>query len=283
MFCRFSVYCQIMDAVRRRLKIFLGLFLAITAMGTLGFMVLEDLPFVKAFYYNIVTMSTVGFGDIHPTSDASRLFTLLLIVLGGGTFLGAIANATEMFLLKRETENRMRKVNMVLGIFFGDVGYELLEFFSRFDKNIEETKNALMVKTTWKDANFLSAQKALKKHDFRPDIHGVDLEVLLAFLKESRKTLVSLLENPVLVEREVFSETLLAVFHLAEELSSRDGLKNLPDSDLKHLAGDIGRAYGLLVGQWLEYLQHLEGHYPYLYSLAVRKNPFDPDATPIVH
>ena len=283
MFYRFSVYCQIMKAVRRRLKIFLGLFAAITALGTLGFMALEDLPLVKAFYYNIVTMSTVGYGDIHPTSDASRLFTLLIIVLGGGTFLGAIANATELFLLKRETENRMRKVNMVLGIFFGDVGYELLALFSRFDKNIEETRAALLVKTTWKESNFLSAQKGLKKHDFRPDIHQVDFKTLFDFLKENRNTLVSLLQNPVLVEREGFSETLLAVFHLAEELNSRDDLKELPDSDLKHLAGDIGRAYGLLVGQWLKYLQHLKTHYPYLYSLAVRKNPFDPDATPIVH
>jgi len=272
-----------MKAVRRRLKIFLGLFAAITAMGTFGFMVLEDLPLVQAFYYNIVTMSTVGYGDIHPTSDASRLFALLIIVLGGGTFLGAIANATELFLLKRETENRMRKVNMVLGIFFGDVGYELLALFSRFDKNIEETRNALMVKTTWKESNFLSAQKELKKHDFRPDIHQVDFETLFDFLKENRNTLVSLLQNPVLVEREGFSETLLAVFHLAEELNSRDDLKELPDSDLKHLAGDIGRSYGLLVGQWLKYLQHLKTHYPYLYSLAVRTNPFDPDATPIVH
>jgi len=283
MFYRFSVYCQIMKAVRRRLKIFLGLFAAITALGTLGFMALEDLPLVKAFYYNIVTMSTVGYGDIHPTSDASRLFTLLIIVLGGGTFLGAIANATELFLLKRETENRMRKVNMVLGIFFGDVGYELLALFSRFDKNIEETRAALLVKTTWKESNFLSAQKGLKKHDFRPDIHQVDFKTLFDFLKENRNTLVSLLQNPVLVEREGFSETLLAVFHLAEELNSRDDLKELPDSDLKHLAGDIGRAYGLLVGQWLKYLQHLKTHYPYLYSLAVRTNPFDPDATPIVH
>jgi hypothetical protein len=272
-----------MEDVRRRLKIFLGLFGAITAMGTLGFMALEDLPLVKAFYYNIVTMSTVGFGDIHPTSDASRLFTLLIIVLGGGTFLGAIANATELFLLKRETQNRMRKDNMVLGIFFGDVGYDLLALFSRSDNNIEETKAALLVKTTWKESDFLSAQKALKKHDFRPDIHRIDLEMLLDFLKGNRKTLVSLLENPVLVEREGFSETLLAVFHLAEELASRDGLKNLPDSDLKHLAGDIGRSYGLLVDQWLEYLLHLKTHYPYLFSLAVRKNPFDPDATPIVH
>ena len=283
MFRRCSVYYEIMEVVRRRLKIFLGLFVVITAMGTLGFMVLEDVPLVKAFYYNIVTISTVGYGDIHPTSDASRLFALLIIVLGVGTFLGAIANATEMFLLKRETENRMRKVNMILGIFFGDVGYELLARFSRFDKNIEETRAALLVKITWKESNFFSAQKELKKYDFRPDIHRVDLETLFDFLKENRKTLVSLLENPVLVEREGFSETLLAVFHLAEELASRDGLKNLPDSDLKHLAGAISRAYRLLVSQWLVYLQHLKTHYPYLYSLAVRKNPFDPDATPIVH
>jgi len=75
-----------MEDVRRRLKIFLGLFVAITAMGTLGFMALEGLPLIKAFYYNIVTMSTVGYGDIHPTSDASRLFALLIIVLGAERF-----------------------------------------------------------------------------------------------------------------------------------------------------------------------------------------------------
>lgn len=106
-----------MKAVRRRLQIALILFLVVTATGTFGFMALEDLSFAEALYYNIVTMSTVGYGDIHPTRQASRMLAILLIVMGGATFLGVIANTTEMLLLKREAQSRMRKVNMVLGFF----------------------------------------------------------------------------------------------------------------------------------------------------------------------
>jgi hypothetical protein len=48
-----------MRAVRRRLQIFLALFLVVMASGTFGFMTLENLSFSEALYYNIVTMSTV--------------------------------------------------------------------------------------------------------------------------------------------------------------------------------------------------------------------------------
>jgi hypothetical protein len=67
-----------------------------------------------------------------------------------------------------------------------------------------------------------------------------------------RDFLVRLLENPILLEHESFTELLRAVFHLTEELAAREDLGNLPDSDYKHLAGDIKRAYVLLVHQWLD-------------------------------
>jgi len=102
------------------------------------------------------------------------------------------------------------------------------------------------------------------------------------FLNSRRDFLVGLLENPVLIEHENFSEVLIAVFHLLDELSSRDKLNDLPDSDIQHLAGDIDRVYKKLVEQWLFYLRHLRGQYPYLFSLAIRKNPFDPQANTIV-
>ena len=101
-------------------------------------------------------------------------------------------------------------------------------------------------------------------------------------VKRLRGFLVSLLENPVLVEQEGFREALLAVFHLADELSCRGQVANLPRSDISHLAGDINRAYQKLVEQWLVYLSHLKNQYPYLFSLAVRRNPFDPEASPVV-
>ena len=68
----------------RRLKIFLILFVLLTLLGTLGFMKLLDLSFAEAIYYNIVTMSTVGYGDIHPKTPQGQLFAVFLIMMGGG-------------------------------------------------------------------------------------------------------------------------------------------------------------------------------------------------------
>ncbi len=271
-----------MQAVFRRLQVFLAIFLVITAVGTAGFMKLEDLSFLEAFYYNIVTMSTVGYGDIHPFTPAGRVLAIFLIVMGGATFLGVIANATEMLLIRRETQNRMRKVNMVLGVFFSEVGYRLLHLFAGYDKGIEEARAHLLVGANWSNEEFAAARRALKGIPLRVDGELVDQQGLSEFLAGKRGLLVGLLENPVLIEHEGFSEALLAVFHLTDELGCREGIDYLPGSDLEHLVGDMNRAYKRLVEQWIVYLGHLRTQYPYLYSLAVRKNPFDPKATPVV-
>jgi hypothetical protein len=71
---------------------------------------------------------------------------------------------------------------------------------------------------------------------------------------------------------------LWSVFHLADELAHRPSVAGLPDADLRHLENDIRRAYDWLVREWLRHMQHLKATYPYLFSLAVRTNPFNPDA-----
>jgi len=271
-----------MRAVQRRLQLFLALFVVVTVAGTIGFMILEDLSLPEALYYNIVTMSTVGYGDIHPTSNTSRLFAVLLIMMGAGTFIGVIANATEMVLLKREEQHRLRKINMVRGIFFNEVGYELLSLLASYDRDIEQTKDQFLVEPDWSDRRFSSVQKVLKRHAFDVDTDRVDIVALFDLLGDKQRFFARLLENPVLIEHEEFTEVLLAAFHLTDELASRDGLTDLPRSDIDHLVGDINRVYGLLIEQWFMYLRHVKGQYPYLYSLAVRKNPFDEDATPVV-
>ena len=107
-------------------------------------------------------------------------------------------------------------------------------------------------------------------------------QVLDRFYLVLEKHLLRLLENPNLLEHESFTELLRAVFHLAEELSYRNDFSKLPDTDYNHLAGDIKRSYTLLVRQWLDYMKYLNNNYPYLCSLAMRTNPFDQDASPIV-
>lgn len=75
---------------------------------------------------------------------------------------------------------------------------------------------------------------------------------------------------------------LRAIFHLAEEMVTRSGLAELPASDYRHLDGDLNRAFGLLIHQWVDYMNYLRRNYPYLFHLAMRLNPFDPEASIVV-
>ena len=97
-----------------------------------------------------------------------------------------------------------------------------------------------------------------------------------------RDFLLRLLENPNLLEHDSFTDLLWAVFHLTEELSHRVDVKQLPEADYEHLSGDIERAYRLIISEWLDYMKHLKSNYPYLFSLSIRTNPFDQDASPEV-
>jgi voltage-gated potassium channel len=67
--------------------------LAVLAIGTLGFMLIEGWGFLDALYMSVTTMATVGFGEIHPLSQTGRAFTIALIILGVG---GALYLLTTM-------------------------------------------------------------------------------------------------------------------------------------------------------------------------------------------
>jgi len=242
---------------------------------------LENLSLIDAFYYNIVTMSTVGYGDIHPTQISTRLLAVFIIVLGGGTFIGFVANATEMLLMQRDMKSRLKKQNIVLGIFFSEMGNHLLSLFAQTNTSDNISSELSLIDLSHSEKTLTSTAKKIKKESFNTVVTGPYLDELNMHLKENRSLILGLLENPALFEQERFTEMLLAVAHLNEELQSRPDLHKINEVDQNHLCGDINRAYVLLVEEWLRYLIHLKKHYPYLFSLAARKNPFNPEASVI--
>ena len=68
-----------------------GLSLLALAVGTVVYRILEDWSWVDSFYFSAVALTTVGFGDLSPTTDASKLFTVFYI-FSGISLIGALLN-----------------------------------------------------------------------------------------------------------------------------------------------------------------------------------------------
>jgi voltage-gated potassium channel len=270
------------DPLRFRLTVNLMIFFAVLTSGTLVFTYLENRSLIDAFYYVIVTIATVGYGDVHPVTTAGKVFAILLIITGVGTFLGVIANGTEIMLSRREKLARMKKLNMVIGVFFSEVGTNLISLFVDLDPNAEGIRKGLDITEKWTHQDFRNVSEHLKKFQYDIEIPKSKLGFLKEFLLRQRDFLVRLLENPSLLEHESFTDLLRAVFHLTEELAYREDPNQLPESDQKHIKGDMIRVYDSLVREWIAYMEHLKVNYPYLFSLAMRTNPFNRQASPIV-
>ena len=83
--------------------ILLAMFLV--GLGTAGYMVIEDWNVLDSLYMTVITLSTIGYGEVNPISQTGRIFTLVLIVMGVGFFLYVIGNVVQFLV-----EGRIRLI-----------------------------------------------------------------------------------------------------------------------------------------------------------------------------
>lgn len=227
----------------------------------------------------VVLSAIVYFTHFLIFGDAHHIFIYLL---GDIAFVPVevllVTFIIHRVLIEREKKAMLKKLNMIIGSFFSEVGIELLSIFSRCDTNAKNIVRHLIVKNNWSSREFLIAGKHLSTYECCITGENQSLTDLKKFLADRRIFLLSLLTNPNLLEHETFTELLWAVFHLTEELAHRKKIEDISEKDREHISSDIKRAYGLLITEWLDYMKHLKTDYPYLFSFALRTNPFDPDA-----
>jgi len=82
-------------SLRQRLEILVVAVATLVALGVAGYRLLEGYTWTEALYMTLITLSTVGFGEVRPLSLAGRWFTMGLIVLGVGTGAYAFSALTE--------------------------------------------------------------------------------------------------------------------------------------------------------------------------------------------
>ena len=98
-----------MPLITKRLLIVVSLIIFLTLCGTMGYMTIEEWDFLESLYMTAISLTTVGFMEVHPLSSEGRVFTIVLITLGVGLFfyaIGVLAEAVVEGQIKGIVERR---------------------------------------------------------------------------------------------------------------------------------------------------------------------------------
>ncbi|MEL7530093.1 MAG: potassium channel family protein [Bacteroidota bacterium] len=101
--------------MRKRLKLSIEVFIAISSLlgwisvGTILFHRLEPWTWIQSFYFSVVTITTVGFGDLTPSTELSRLFTAIYILIGVSIGIVTLSIMGSSILKYREVRYHKRE------------------------------------------------------------------------------------------------------------------------------------------------------------------------------
>lgn len=233
----------------------------------------------------IIATILIYTGNFYIFHDSEEIFSYVMMHLGFIPIdILIVALVIDDILARKEREVILEKLDMILSVFFSEIGDNLLSNFTKINQDKNIIYKYLKDIENWEDSDFESAMDAIKSKGvkFTPEIsvkdQGVFLNEIQTLLVDKRNFIVNLLENPNLMEKDNFSELLLATLHLDEELKHRNDLNDLTTTDFNHLIGDMNRIYTNLMYEYVYYMLYLKHNYPYIISIALRTNPFDMDA-----
>lgn len=183
----------------------------------------------------------------------------------------------DQLLERRDKEKRLKKMHMLIGLYFQELGFNLLRLIVFADENRRDFQGVCAIGQDWKTNDFRSLEKWLSSRQLEIHPKKIDYDVLYQMLSSQKNLMVNLISNPTLLEHETFSELLIAVNHLHDEMTLRSKLKDVNGykPDYRHWKTDIERVYALSALQWIRYIEHLKEDYPFLYNAARVTNPFE--------
>lgn len=136
--------------IPKRLLLILFILLAVFAVGTAGYIIIERWSLLEAAYMTVITLATVGFQEVRPLSPVGRIFTIFLIVSGIGLLAYAAGTTLEFivegeltgFLRRKKMEKQIQNLEghyIVCGS--GDVGKYIIEEFVKTKRKFVVVEN----------------------------------------------------------------------------------------------------------------------------------------------
>jgi len=108
------VFKDFVEAVRAQMdddtfRATLFLFLALLVAGTVAYTILEGWSPLDSLYFSVVTLATVGYGDLHPVTDLGKAFTILYILTGVGVLVVFASRVVNTMVDQRSEVARERR------------------------------------------------------------------------------------------------------------------------------------------------------------------------------
>ena len=147
--------------------------------------------------FSLIMLSAAVYGIHYLIFRDARYIFSYLISDTAFVFLEVflVTMVVHNLLAQREKQALFKKMNMVIGAFFSQVGKELVKFCVAFDAQGEELAAKFIVRNEWTAKQFKDLQKEISGFSCAVDCHKGDLEGLKLFLVKNRGFLLALLET----------------------------------------------------------------------------------------
>ena len=175
---------------------------------------------------------------------------------------------------KTHREEARSKVSIIETLYFNESGGTMLRYLTSFDPDAARLRELLQVTQDWRSSDFRQAIRQLKSYPFLLDLDRIDFFGLHYHLSQRHEYYRSMLENPALTQSEAFTEMIMKIYLLWEELDGRTNLYQLPEKDRNDLAELLHEIYRELTEYWLDNVYNHSIHNRFRLHRAVESNPF---------
>lgn len=177
--------------------------------------------------------------------------------------------------LSHKRENQA-KISMIESVFFSESGSDMLRYLVSCDadQDVQTLRNVMDVQPDWGLKQVKIARNVVKTISYEVDPDKVDFFGLHYHLSTRHSYFLKVIENPALSGHERFTDLLLHIYHLWEELESRTDLYNMTQEERVFLCKIVNAVYRELAIEWMQNATDLLLHQPERLGHVLRTNPF---------
>jgi len=180
----------------------------------------------------------------------------------------------EKLLSRSRSDEYHGKITMLESVFFSESGCDLLLYLHSCDPNGSQLRERLALDACWGKREYAAAAAFLKRYPFKIDSEKLDFYGIHYHLSTRHAYLLKIIDNPALMEHEDFTDLILDIYLLWEELDGHDDLYSLPPDARARLCELVNSIYTLLTDEWLDNARNIQEHQPARLNKIIQSNPF---------